>query len=82
MKNININAAEKKSRSLAFTRRNNPRVYNIYTWSRSGGRIECPIVTANFREVRKAVKLITAANVYAKDDPTLCSYTDRKPMIF
>ena len=81
MKN-NINAAEKKSRSFKFARRNNPRVYNIYTWSRSGGRIECPIVAANFKEVRKAVRMFTSANVYAADDPTLCSYTDRKPMIF
>lgn len=82
MKNINLNVTTKKARSMAFARRNNPRVYNIYTWSRTGGRIECPIVAANFREVLKAVRTFTSANVYVADDPTLCSYTDRKPMTF
>lgn len=80
MNATNTNTTEKKARSFKFARRHNPRVYNIYTWTRSGGRIECPIVAANFREVRKAVKLITSANVYAKDDPTFRSYTDRKPL--
>ena len=82
MKNINMNITTTKARSLAFTRRNNPRVYNIYTWSRTGGRIECPIVATNFREVLKAVRTFTTANVYVADDTTFLSYTDRKPMTF
>lgn len=81
MKN-NINAPEKKSRSFKFARRNNPRIYNIYTHTRSGAYIELSIVAANFRELMKAAKSFTQFGVYVKDDTSLRSYTDRKPMIF